>query len=1377
MPDADHKGLFEKGAKTAEAADAVATRARDSAIDAARQSLAQCLELSRQERVAEALKAADEGLRVARAVLPPSDYIRGVLVVNGADLHMRLGHYLLAEQLVLDHLRALDSEPAGGDQQEIRNECTSVLENLYVRAGRHAEAEVVLVSTIKEHSRRTGSNAKALGARYYLLALVHAARGRWEGAEGAFQKFEEVRTQLPPGSEDRNSADAMLSELAKVLGKNAEPAEAHGSEVFPGNVRPEREELHRREVEAWRFFVDREFDLAASASLRVLVWRSSARLVYVRLCALLWLGLPIEKDVHKALAVAPAGSVVRGMIEFLAGRIPLKRVTSLAQNDADLCLVMYYSAVEALRQGHFAEARAAFRHAAHSRSTEPEQAQSLSELDSLDYLAQEIGDLDAVRQGMVRQGYRAFAVCDYGSVLKVALDGRPTTPELLLLACVALEALGSPDSRLFVGHARRMMVSFPWHTRLLGLLRGRVYPGALLSGEDDSLRICQVHFYASIHHWLAGQWDESEAHRAIAASGPDSCAERDMAAAADGDPEAVLKHLKGWLVLLHRQGRTAEVARLAGPMAAYGRRFASRFPEAVGDLLAAAAGALTAANRMREGLSLFEEVNALPCLSAKLRFNAALNLGQAFLQLGALPKAIEVVNRAGGLAVEVQPDALNSATLYNALGMLAFQMVDIPAALDWYDKATKVLDGADEEEPRLRAAILDNFGLCHLVQRRFEKASDRFEDARWLLEKAAEAERELGRDLTGTIIKNLANLTMSLARSGRLTDAQSRALELERLCEGRGASSRDEFRSAMVVLAEVRWKQGRAPEALRCLLRAAAIVDDEVGELMSLGSEQLRMTYGAVARIDLSFLMTMAGRPGSGALEEVFDVVLRRKALTGEVAVRQSAACQGNRYPLLAPVFRELSAVRDDLARELLAGTEPGPGLGAKLDRVRALEAELAKAVPELHLVSTLREVTARQVVNAIPRTWSIVEFVRAFELEVGAADPEKATEKYWAFVVPGGDLGRLALIDLGPAANVDPLVRKFRRAVSNDGRLRHLNFKSQPPEPRRQNALARQLCRRVFDPILEVLPRTGHVIIATVGELGRVPFEVLRDEAGTSLVDRYSFSYVGTARELIGHSSRPRAPAGQDVVFADPDYNAGLDREVVAAAPAFTRLDGTRREGEEVAAMLGVSPVTGGRATVTRVRALSSPRILHIATHGFFTSGSTSEPDALAVELRALEAGVRLRRPGADPLLNTGLALAGANALLIGQSPADSGRAAGLLTALQVLDLDLHRTELVVLSACDTGLGEIHATEGILGLCRAFLIAGARTVIASLWKVPDDQTRLLMVAMYKRLLRGIGRADSLRAAQIELRFKYPLLSHWGAFVCVGDPGPMGGSR
>jgi CHAT domain-containing protein len=249
-------------------------------------------------------------------------------------------------------------------------------------------------------------------------------------------------------------------------------------------------------------------------------------------------------------------------------------------------------------------------------------------------------------------------------------------------------------------------------------------------------------------------------------------------------------------------------------------------------------------------------------------------------------------------------------------------------------------------------------------------------------------------------------------------------------------------------------------------------------------------------------------------------------------------------------------------------------------------------------------------------------------------------------------------------------------------------------------------------------------------------------------------------------------------VVAAVP-FHAHHPRDFNRSQHHFGRLPGTREEGERIAGLLQKQPWLGAAALEGRLKQeCRSPYLLHLATHGFFLPDQQHDLNRLSrgLELVAWEASPassRLSGPGMEnPLLRSGLALAGANTWLQnGALPPEAED--GLLTAEDVSGLDLLSTELVVLSACESGLGAVQVGEGVFGLRRAFVLAGAKTLIMSLWKVPDRQTQELMEEFYRRILAGQSRADALREAQLALKSRYPDPFYWGAFICQGDPAPL----
>src|SRR5262249_31135827 len=256
----------------------------------------------------------------------------------------------------------------------------------------------------------------------------------------------------------------------------------------------------------------------------------------------------------------------------------------------------------------------------------------------------------------------------------------------------------------------------------------------------------------------------------------------------------------------------------------------------------------------------------------------------------------------------------------------------------------------------------------------------------------------------------------------------------------------------------------------------------------------------------------------------------------------------------------------------------------------------------------------------------------------------------------------------------------------------------------------------------------------------------------------------------------------GQSLVIAGPDFNLpdsyvgkrfGMmweNRLLARAAGGDTRFDdlpAAREEGAAVAKLLEVEPLLGVWALAQELRLNGSPEVIHLSTHGFSLPFEHAETAAsLAAPLgNALDRRVVLD----DPMQRSGLAMSGANAALDGREiPPEAGIAT--IYAADIQQLNLQRTDLVVLSACRSGLGDIKVGDGSHGLRRAFLAAGARSVVSALWDVPDDSSRLLITRFYEQLLKQQTRLEALAEARKEVRALHPRDPvYWAGFVLDGD--------
>jgi CHAT domain-containing protein len=245
---------------------------------------------------------------------------------------------------------------------------------------------------------------------------------------------------------------------------------------------------------------------------------------------------------------------------------------------------------------------------------------------------------------------------------------------------------------------------------------------------------------------------------------------------------------------------------------------------------------------------------------------------------------------------------------------------------------------------------------------------------------------------------------------------------------------------------------------------------------------------------------------------------------------------------------------------------------------------------------------------------------------------------------------------------------------------------------------------------------------------------------------------------------------------FAERFFSS-LREEPVHRAWNPAPLPGTGEEAEAIQRLLPQAQLfLGSEATKQRLMHLPTPGILHLATHGFFLEDAPAPTGSRAVgHFGALGEDTRALPPP-DPLLRSGLLFAGASAPTPSHSdspqpPPDTA----LATALELAGLDLWGTQLVVLSACDTGRGDVKMGQGVYGLRRAFIVAGAETVVTSLWKVKDDTTSELMEAYYRNLLAGQGWAVALREAMRALRQSRPHPHYWAPFIVLGQDTPLRG--
>ena len=548
---------------------------------------------------------------------------------------------------------------------------------------------------------------------------------------------------------------------------------------------------------------------------------------------------------------------------------------------------------------------------------------------------------------------------------------------------------------------------------------------------------------------------------------------------------------------------------------------------------------------------------------------------------------------------------------------------------------------------------------------------------------------------------------------------------------------------------------GRFDEALANQSSYDALAEKTIDFNLAIGSERDRLTYleGTFEKLGRTISLNLTDLPHSApAADLAASAILRRKGRLLDTIAENRETLRARMDPDDQKLLDEYTALTKKLSQLALSG--PGrsaPAVYRKqlddLEHAReTLEARIAVRSAQFRADS--QPVSFAAVRSAIPADAALVEFIAyaPFHPKASAEKDAHDPPHYAAYVVRR-DADTVG-VDLGPVADIDVAVSRLRDALRDRTR----------PDVSR---LARRLDRLVMQPVRPRLGSATQLLIAPDGALNLIPFGVLVDEGGRFQVKRYAISYLGSGRDVL-RMQVSRETTTPPLVVADPAFG---EPPVTAHGPVyFSPLDGTREEAEAIGRLLpGAVVVTGSRATKAAIEQTAAPSILHIASHAFFLPGSGAGPAAAAPDTRSMAPTVQ----SSNPLLRSGIALAGANL----SRPGDPG----ILTALEASTLNLWGTKLVTLSACDTGVGEVKAGEGVYGLRRAFFVAGAESMVMSLWPISDQVTRTVMTRYYTGLARGEGRAAALRKVQLAMladkNRHHPF--YWAGFIEAGDWRPI----
>jgi tetratricopeptide (TPR) repeat protein len=749
------------------------------------------------------------------------------------------------------------------------------------------------------------------------------------------------------------------------------------------------------------------------------------------------------------------------------------------------------------------------------------------------------------------------------------------------------------------------------------------------------------------------------------------------------------------------------------------------------------------------------------------------NLAWLYGKMGDYAKAEPLSRR----AVEVRKRLLGEnhrdyATSLNNLAALYDDMGDYakaaPLNRQALDISKRVLGG---NHPDYATGLNNLAGVYHRMGD-YAKAEPLFREALEI------KKRVLGENhrTYGTSLSNLAAMYRDMGEYAKAEPLIRQALEINKRVLG---ENHPDYADSLSNLAALYQFKAQFPAAEKCLSQALILVTRwSQGCLTDLGERQRLHLVAAHSRALYSYLSVA---PAAGIkTEELYRHVLTWK---GVVEAHQDEQRLARDRPELKETLEQLKQARALLAQQAFTVAPTGQGkiwlqqLGALRERMENLDSDLARKSAAFRRFHENLRLGAAKVAADLPPGGVFVDLLDYvhFSPPVGGKGPPGRERRLLAFVLRRGEAA--VLVPLGASRPIEQAVWDWREALE-----------AGMPEP--MLAAALDLARRVWEPLKPHLEGGTTVLVAPDGALMYFPLAALPGRRhGTYLLEDLAIGYVSSANQLSETLAAPSEAGPKDSVakaagllaIGGIDYRAdpgGAVPSETAPTPGvllaesqragFKALAGTEPEARRISQLFGATfpqqhalVLTGAKPTEAAVKRelAQHRRYLHLATHGFFESPARLA--ALRVSLKSDGFGladVATSEESAalelSPLLHSGLALVGAARKIEDASPGSQGslpdRDDGILTAEEVQSVDLRGAELVVLSACETGLGHGYYGQGVLGLQRAFHGAGARAVVASMWKVNDAATSVLMEQFYTNLwVKKMSKLEALRQAQL----------------------------
>ena len=700
---------------------------------------------------------------------------------------------------------------------------------------------------------------------------------------------------------------------------------------------------------------------------------------------------------------------------------------------------------------------------------------------------------------------------------------------------------------------------------------------------------------------------------------------------------------------------------------------------------------------------------------------AAGTLGRICSALGDIPCALRAQQFSVDLARRTSgPHSAELAAELNNLGATKGRFGDVRGAIEAEEEALAIAYVAFPGDNHV-GVVENNLGSNYLKAQNFDKAAEHLNRAVTMLSQVYGAD-------SPRMMQVKLNLAKLYTRTGKFPEAwKAFEFSLRNTYAQADAQATDHALFAMSLA------QGGDPERAVSEGLTGARLSRETFVLQARSlPERQALAYDATRPHAVDTAISVALAHPNLPVSDIFQEVVRSRALVADEMARRQKNLNADNDPETARLLEQLNRARTDLlAAEHLPASSPksGDAVVAATTKMEAIERTLAQRSSALRADERIYQVTTDDLRPGLPAHAVLLSYVLYQRCAVDRLDPaQTATPSYAAFILHP-DTRAVRLFDLGPAASIDAMVQRARAAAADEAHSHGLGSTRNEREYR-EAALA--LRKRVWDPLRSELGAAHLVLLVADGTLNLIPFASLPQGGGYLVEHGPVIHTLSSERDLLPAAQMP-ARAGLLAIgsptFGVPahDMQAAQLRGATPTCETFSKIDfpplpGTALEVSDIGSTWRrwnrdepEQLVTGDAATLTSfLNGAAHNRVLHLATHAFL-----------------LEKGCG----SGNPLLHSGLVFAGGR----------HGEAQSILTAQQVASLNLSGVDWAVLSACNTGNGELRDGEGVLGLERAFRVAGARSVIMTLWPVDDTAARRFMHRLYtERLELHASTADAV---------------------------------